>query len=154
VLDRKNGFVWIGLYDLAVEDAHRAHQRPKLEQYEDSIFVVLRTAQLAEMDAERRVKFGETHVFVGPGSVVTVRHGSQRSHAALRARCEASDSGPEMLEKRRRSSGGQTMLRGFLSGEILAVGAVNSQLHNLAVLQIAETEAARPGNEDIEHGPA
>jgi magnesium transporter len=113
VLDRKDGFVWIGLYepdedllrvvqrefglhDLAIEDAHRAHQRPKLEQYEDSIFVVLRTAQLAEMDVERRVTFGETHVFVGAGYVVTVRHGSQRSHAALRARCEAS---PTLLAK-------------------------------------------------------
>jgi magnesium transporter len=113
VLDRTSGFIWIGLYepdedllrvvqrefalhDLAVEDAHRAHQRPKLEQYEDCMFVVLRTAQLADADAERRVRFGETHVFVGSRYVVTVRHGSHRSHAALRARCEAS---PTLLAK-------------------------------------------------------
>ena len=71
VLCREDGFVWIGLYepdeallrvvqrefglhDLAIEDAHRAHQRPKLEQYQDSLFVVLRTAQLAEVDGPHR----------------------------------------------------------------------------------------------------
>ena len=62
--------------------------------------------------------------------------------------------GPEMLEKWRRSSRGQTILRGFLSGEIFAVGAVNSELQNLAVLQVAETQAACSGDEDVEHGPA
>jgi magnesium transporter len=117
VLSRPDGFVWIGLYepdeallrvvqrefglhDLAIEDAHRAHQRPKLEQYPDSLFVVLRTARLAAAAAEGEgrpgVAFGETHVFVGRRYVVTVRHGSQRSHAALRARCEAA---PALLAK-------------------------------------------------------
>ena len=96
-------FVWIGLYqpnetvlrqvqeefglhDLAVEDALSAHQRPKLEQYEDSIFVVLRTVQT---DATGALDFGETHIFVGPQYVISVRHGSVKSHAELRARCEA-----------------------------------------------------------------
>ena len=64
-----------GLHELAIEDAHRAHQRPKLEVYDDSMFVVLRTARLCE-EGERRIEFGETHVFVGPRYVVTVRHGS------------------------------------------------------------------------------
>ena len=113
VLCRTDGFIWIGLYepeeallrvvqrefglhDLAIEDAHRAHQRPKLEQYEDSLFVVLRTAQLLDTDGQRCVAFGETHVFVGRHYVVTVRHGSQRSHTELRARCEAS---PTLLAK-------------------------------------------------------
>ena len=106
-LRRDDGFVWIGLYepdedllgtvqrqfdlhDLAIEDAHRAHQRPKLEQYQDSLFVVIRTAQLNGADTDCHVAFGETHVFVGRRYVVTVRHGSQRSHVDLRARCEAS----------------------------------------------------------------
>jgi magnesium transporter len=84
-----------GLHDLAIEDAHRAHQRPKLEVYDDSMFVVLRTARLCE-DGEHRIEFGETHVFVGPRYVVTVRHGSLKSHVGLRARCEAS---PQMLAK-------------------------------------------------------
>ena len=54
----------LGLHDLAIEDAINAHQRPKLELYEDSLFVVLRTAQ---RDRRRlgRLEFGETHVFVG-----------------------------------------------------------------------------------------
>ncbi len=84
-----------GLHELAIEDAHRAHQRPKLEVYDDSLFVVLRTARLCE-DGEHRIEFGETHVFVGPRYVVTVRHGSMKSHIGLRARCEAS---PQMLAK-------------------------------------------------------
>jgi magnesium transporter len=84
-----------GLHELAIEDAHRAHQRPKLEVYADSIFVVLRTARLCE-EGEHRIEFGETHVFVGPRYVVTVRHGSMKSHVGLRARCEAS---PQLLAK-------------------------------------------------------
>ena len=104
-------FVWIGLYepdeellsevqqafglhDLAVEDAHRAHQRPKLEQYQGSLFVVLHTAQLT--GDPPAIELGETHLFVGPSYVVTVRHGSLRSHVGLRARCEAT---PELLAK-------------------------------------------------------
>ncbi len=82
-----------GLHDLAVEDAHKAHQRPKLEQYGDALFTVLRTAQLGP---ECHVEFGETHIFVGRRYVVTVRHGSLKSHVGLRARCEAS---PQLLTK-------------------------------------------------------
>src|SRR5207237_359465 len=113
LLRSQDAFIWIGLYepdqdllrkvqrefglhDLAIEDAHRAHQRPKLEQYEESLFVVLRTAQVSTTDGEVRLEFGETHVFVGERYLVTVRHGSQRSYADLRARCEAS---PTQLAK-------------------------------------------------------
>jgi magnesium transporter len=73
-----------GLHDLAIEDAHLAHQRPKLEIYGDSLFVVLRTAQLQGT----KVQFGETHVFAGKGYVVTVRHGPSSSYTDLRTRCE------------------------------------------------------------------
>ena len=55
-----------GLHDLAVEDAHRAHQRPKIEEYGDSLFVALRTAQRVK----QKIEFGETHLFVGPRYVV------------------------------------------------------------------------------------
>jgi magnesium transporter len=76
-----------GLHDLAVEDAHNAHQRPKLEHYGDDLFIVLRTAKrIPEADI---IEFGETHIFVGPRYVVSVRHGSFRSHVGVRARCEA-----------------------------------------------------------------
>ncbi len=75
-----------GLHDLAIEDALKAHQRPKLEQYGDALFVVARTAQM--MDG--RIAFGETHVFVGQGYVVSVRHGPSTSYTPVRERCEAS----------------------------------------------------------------
>ena len=84
-----------GLHDLAVEDAHRAHQRPKLEVYDDSLFIVIRTAKLAE-GGEQRIEFGETHVFYGPRYIITVRHGSLKSHLGLRARCESM---PKLLAK-------------------------------------------------------
>src|ERR1051326_2967144 len=61
-----------GLHELAVEDAIVAHQRPKLERYGDTLFVVLRAASY--LDAQEEVEFGEIHVFVGPRFVLTVRH--------------------------------------------------------------------------------
>jgi len=104
-------FLWVGLYepseellkqvqsafklhDLAVEDAHRAHQRTKLEVYDDSLFVVLRTVRRAD-DGEG-LEFGETHAFVGRQYIVTVRHGSLRSHVGMRTQCEAA---PQQLAK-------------------------------------------------------
>jgi len=110
-LEHDDRFVWLGLYepdedtlravqkqfglhDLAIEDAYNAHQRPKLELYEDSVFVVLRTAQLTT--APRHLEFGETHVFMGRNYVVTVRHGSLRSHIGVRQRCEST---PHLLSK-------------------------------------------------------
>jgi len=105
---RKAGHVvWIGLYEpkidllrrvqrqfdlhpLAIEDAERAHQIPKVEQYGDTLFIVARTAQMVD----GRIAFGETHLFVGRGYVVSVRHGASTSYTAVRDRCEAA---PEAL---------------------------------------------------------
>ncbi|MDQ0142942.1 magnesium and cobalt transport protein CorA [Cupriavidus necator] len=78
-----------GLHDLAVEDAMDAHQRPKLEAYGDSVFVVLNTAQLVEEE----VVVGETHLFVGPNYVVSVRHGASSTYAPVRERCEHDPNG-------------------------------------------------------------
>jgi magnesium transporter len=101
---RRDGcFAWIGLYEpteaefdsvarefdlheLAVEDAIHAHQRPKLEQYGESLFIVLRTARY--LDAEERVEFGEILIFVGRDFVITVRHGEAADLGALRRRVE------------------------------------------------------------------
>jgi magnesium transporter len=83
-----------GLHDLAIEDAHLAHQRPKLEIYGKSLFVVLRTVRINEEN--QNLEFGETHVFVGPRFVVSVRHGSLKSHVGLRAHCEAT---PHLLAR-------------------------------------------------------
>jgi magnesium transporter len=88
-------FAWIGLHaptedefdsvrrefnmhELAVEDAIDAHQRPKLEVYGDSLFLVLKTARYREED--ERVEIGEIQVFVGDGFIVTVRHGETALH--------------------------------------------------------------------------
>jgi magnesium transporter len=73
------------LHPLAIEDAGKAHQHPKLEQYGEALFIVARTAQMVE----GQVAFGETHIFVGQGYVVSVRHGASTSYAAVRERCEA-----------------------------------------------------------------
>jgi len=111
VIEQPDRFVWIGLHepderllrlvqkefglhDLAVEDALRAHQRPKLERYDDSLFVVLRTIVLD--GGERRIGFGETHIFVGARYIVAVRHGATSGYADVRARCEAN---PAQLAK-------------------------------------------------------
>ena len=100
-------FVWVGLYepedsildklqeefalhDLAIEDAQHAHQRPKLETYGNSVFVAMHTAQVVE----DRIRFGETHAFLGPRYLVTVRHGASLSYAPVRARVERE---PELL---------------------------------------------------------
>jgi magnesium transporter len=109
ILEQDAAFVWLGLFepdeellkkvqqefglhDLAVEDAHRAHQRPKLERYGDSLFIVLHTAHMAGEE----IDFGETHVFAGPRYVVTVRHGASLSYAPVRERCEST---PHLLRK-------------------------------------------------------
>lgn len=73
-----------GLHDLAIEDALHAHQRPKIETYGDSLFIVLDTVQLVDDE----VRFGETHLFVGANFVVTIRHGSSVSYAPVRQKCE------------------------------------------------------------------
>jgi len=107
VIESGNGFVWVGLYEpadsvllklqeefclhsLAIEDARNAHQRPKVEAYGNSLFVVVTTAQMVD----ERIAYGETHAFLGPRFLVTVRHGASLSYAAPRARVERE---PELL---------------------------------------------------------
>lgn len=76
----------LGLHPLAVEDAAKAHQRPKLERYGDAFFVVLKT--LWYVDADDAVETGEIAVFAGPGYLVTVRHGHGSPLRGLRHRLE------------------------------------------------------------------
>jgi len=100
-------FVWIGLYepeqglldklqeefglhDLAIEDAQHAHQRPKLEAFGNTLFVAVHTAQ----QVDDHVRFGETHMFIGPRFLVTVRHGASLTFAIVRDRLERD---PELL---------------------------------------------------------
>ena len=107
VLQEPDTFVWVGLHepdealllklqeefdlhDLAIEDAQSAHQRTKIEAYGDSLFIVVQTAQLDH----GHIAFGETHIFLGPRYLVTVRHGASLSYAPARRSCEHS---PELL---------------------------------------------------------
>lgn len=111
ILKQPDMFIWIGLHepdtelleqvqeafclhDLAIEDAHTAHQRPKLESYEDSLFVVLRTAR--QNFETRQIEFGESHFFVGKNYIVSVRHGASRPYTDVRARCEST---PDLLSQ-------------------------------------------------------
>jgi magnesium transporter len=75
-----------GLHELAVEDAVSAHQRPKLERYDHSLFTVLRPARY--LDETETVEFGELHVFTGPNFVVTIRHAETGGVARVRKRLE------------------------------------------------------------------
>jgi magnesium transporter len=80
------------LHELAVEDAVHAHQRPKLEWYEDVAFLVLRPARY--VDEKEEVEFGEIHVFAGPNFVITIRHGEASELGRLRHSLE---SRPDLL---------------------------------------------------------
>jgi magnesium transporter len=81
-----------GLHPLAVEDACHGHQRPKIEEFGDSLFVVLVMLEQQEGDAELRV--GEVAIFAGPNYVVSVRSGVEMGFQGVRARCEGE---PELL---------------------------------------------------------
>jgi magnesium transporter len=115
--DGRDGFVWIGLHEptdqefagiaqefglhpLAVEDAVHAHQRPKLERYDNSLFTVFKTIRYvehAELTATSEVvESGEVMVFTGQYFVITVRHGGHGSLRSLRHRLEDD---PELLAK-------------------------------------------------------
>ena len=81
----------LGLHELMIEDANQAHQRAKLDIYDNVLFIVLRTAQL---DRKGIIQYGETHLIVGKGFVVSIRHGASASYAEVRQRCERN---PELL---------------------------------------------------------
>ena len=99
----RGGFAWVGLHEptgeefdsvvdafglreLAVKDAIKAHQRPKVERYDDTLFVVLKAARYVE--ETETVEFGEIHTFVGPDFVVTVRYGGGSELADVRRQLE------------------------------------------------------------------
>ncbi|MFI0479976.1 magnesium/cobalt transporter CorA [Actinomadura sp. 9N215] len=111
-LAREEGdcFVWIGLFEpdeeefelvrdelklhpLAAEDAVTAHQRPKMERYDDTLLIVLKT--LAYVDETSDIEVGEIMVFLGPDFVITVRHGAGNPLGPVRKRLEDA---PELLK--------------------------------------------------------
>jgi magnesium transporter len=109
--EARGGFVWVGLHEpdadelerlaevfglhpLAVEDAVHAHQRPKLERYDDVQFVVMKTIGYVERGGTETVHTGEIMIFCGPDFIVTVRHGAHGELAPVRRRLEKT---PERL---------------------------------------------------------
>jgi len=107
-LKRPNCFVWVGLKDpesaeleemraefglheLAVEDARHGHQRPKIEEYGDSLFAVLQTVETRDGQPE----LGEVDIFVGPNYILSIRRHSEKGFADVRARCERE---PQLLK--------------------------------------------------------
>ncbi len=107
--DGSHSFAWIGmlrptpaeieavarefdLHELAVEDTVNAHQRPKLERYGDTIFVVLRPARY--VDPVEVIQIGEVHLFLGPEFAITVRHATEPDLSVVRRRLEEE---PELL---------------------------------------------------------
>jgi|GWRWMinimDraft_5_1066013.scaffolds.fasta_scaffold03816_2 magnesium transporter len=101
-VEKQGDFIWIGLHEpddgalkriqehfglhsLAVEDALDPRHLPKMEPYGDHLFLVARTAHLQD----DKIEYGNTAIFVGRQFIITVRHGSERAHTALRAQLEA-----------------------------------------------------------------
>jgi magnesium transporter len=136
-LHEHDGMAWIGLYrpdaaelrsvaaefalhELAVEDAKKGHQRAKLERFGDTLFVVLRPARY--LDAEETVEFGEVHLFIGPGFVVTVRHAENPDLANVRRRMERN---PALLAR-----GPEAVLHAVLDEVVDGYGPVIAGLEN------------------------
>jgi len=107
-LDRRDCFVWValkdpepaelavlqeefGLHELAIEDAQKGHQRPKIDEYGSSLFIVLHLIEPAGDDLQT----GEVAIFVGPQYIVSVRRDAQLGFADVRRRCEQE---PELLQ--------------------------------------------------------
>lgn len=108
------------LHPLAVEDAMEAHQRPKVERYGDTLFVVLHAARY--LDEAEEVGFGELHLFVGPRFVLTVRHGAAPGLSGVRQRMEAN---PELLQL-----GPEAVLYAILDAVVDAYAPVVAGLRN------------------------
>jgi len=110
-VSRPDCFVWVALFEattdefremaeefalhpLAVEDAQKGHQRPKIEEYDDSLFVVLHTLETGDEGASEELLVGEVDIFAGPNYILSVRHRTRKGLAEVRARCERE---PELL---------------------------------------------------------
>src|ERR671916_3198839 len=136
-VDQRRGIAWIGLYKptveefssvagefdlhgLAVEDATYAHQRPKLERYGATLFLVLKPARY--LDEEERVEFGEVHLFVGEDFVVAVRHGEAPDLGGVRKQLEAD---PEHLRR-----GPEAILHAIMDRVVDDYGPVVDGLEN------------------------
>ena len=164
VRKQRHGFVWLGLHEpsetefarvaalfglhpLAAEDAVQAHQRPKLEQYDDVLFAVFKTVAYVEHEqltaTSEVVTTGEIMVFAGPDFVVTVRHGRHGSLGPLREDLEAV---PEQLAK-----GPSAVLHAIADHVVDDYLTVTDAVHN--DIDAVETEVFSPqGNQTADAG--
>ena len=148
-LARPGCFVWVALLDateaeleemreefdlheLAVEDARVGHQRPKIEEYGNSLFVVLRTIEVVGDE----LKLGEVDIFAGPNYVLSVRHATERGFKEVRARCEKlAEIAPEEITARL-TAADTWRLAGDLPQAIRAVQALyDERPHDREVIQ-------------------
>ena len=110
-VSRPDCFVWVALFDptqeemdemalefklhpLAVEDGRKGHQRPKIDEYDDSLLAVLQTVEAPPDPGQPGLVVGELDIFVGPNYILSVRHRTKQGFASVRARCERE---PELL---------------------------------------------------------
>jgi magnesium transporter len=121
-----------GLHELSVEDARLGHQRPKVEEYADSLFVVLKTIEIAGDE----LKTGEIDLFVGRNYILSVRHATERGFQEVRARCERE---PELL---RYGSGYvlYTLMDTVVDRYVPVLEAVESELEAIEEQLFAGTE--------------
>lgn len=110
-----------GLHELAIEDAILAHQRPKLERYGETLFVVLRAARY--LDDIEDVEFAELHLFIGEDFVITVNHSEAPDLSGVRRRLEDDD--PELL-----SQGPEAVLYAILDAVVDGYAPVVAGLEN------------------------
>ncbi|MFF3173376.1 magnesium and cobalt transport protein CorA [Streptomyces sp. NPDC057900] len=161
----KGGFAWIGLHEpteeefagiarefglhpLAVEDAVHAHQRPKLERYDDTLFTVFKTihyVEHAELTATSEVvETGEVMCFTGRDFVITVRHGGHGSLRALRHRLQDD---PELLAK-----GPSAVLHSIadhvVDGYIAVAGAVQEDIDEVEIEVFSTPDKSGPRGSD------
>ncbi len=108
------------LHELAVEDAINAHQRPKIERYDGTLFLVLRAARY--LDDKEEVEFGELHVFIGANFVITLRHAESPDLSVVRRRLEST---PELL-----ALGTEAVLYAILDAVVDGYAPVVSGLEN------------------------
>ncbi|HZG03458.1 MAG TPA: magnesium/cobalt transporter CorA [Streptomyces sp.] len=157
-------FVWIGLHEpteqefagiarefglhpLAVEDAVHAHQRPKLERYDDSLFTVFKTIHYVDhaelTDTSEVVETGEVMCFTGRDYIITVRHGGQGSLRTLRHRLEDD---PELLAK-----GPSAVLHAIadqvVDGYLAVAGAVQDDIDEVEIQVFSEAGKGRRGRD-------
>ena len=167
VLRHRSGFVWIGLHEpserqlagiashfalhrLAVEDAVQAHQRPKLEQYDDMLFAVVKTVHYDDSQphgSAEVVDTGEVMVFLGANYVITVRHGEHGSLRTLRKRLE---SDTELL-----ALGPSVVLHAILDrtvdGYLAVTSALQEDIDELETSVFARRESCCRQHTDVRH---